>query len=151
MAHFNPLHPIMRQEIAISTHWKWREKRTDKECFSPMGTTRPRVSGHRLYSTPKYAAYMRHLFEQAVIYQYPQAADIKSIQVSFHFPMPKTWSLKKKKLMEGKPHQQKPDSDNCIKAVMDALWVDDEKIAEHTARKVWCDGDVGYVTIHIDA
>ena len=34
--------------------------------------------------------------------------------------MPKSWSLKKKKAMNGKPHRQTADIDNLLKALIDA-------------------------------
>jgi hypothetical protein len=41
----------------------------------------------------------------------------------------------------GKPHHQKPDLDNLLKLVCDALnglvWHDDAQIAEVTVRKIW--------------
>lgn len=55
----------------------------------------------------------------------------------FHIPMPKSWSDKKKELMLGKPHQQKPDIDNLEKAVLDALCKDDSYIWDLRKTKVW--------------
>ena len=37
------------------------------------------------------------------------------LDATFILPMPKTWSKKKKKLMETTPHHVKPDLDNMIK------------------------------------
>lgn len=59
--------------------------------------------------------------------------------LTFHLPMPKTWSQKKKVAMLGKPHQQKPDIDNLVKAVFDSLLADDSVISEVHARKVWAE------------
>ena len=39
----------------------------------------------------------------------------------FHLPMPKSWSQKKKNAMCSRPHQQKPDVDNLLKALQDSL------------------------------
>lgn len=52
-------------------------------------------------------------------------------------PMPKSWSDKKKRLMMGKPHQQKPDADNLLKAVQDALAKDDSYIWDARITKLW--------------
>ena len=41
--------------------------------------------------------------------------------IAFVMPMPKTWSKKKKAAMDGSPHQQVPDLDNLLKALMDAI------------------------------
>ena len=57
--------------------------------------------------------------------------------VIFHIPMPQSWSKKKRKEMEWQPHTQKPDIDNLLKAVMDALFQDDAHIHNLHIRKVW--------------
>lgn len=48
-----------------------------------------------------------------------------NFSLSFEMPMPPSWSQKKRAEMDGKPHQQKPDIDNLIKAVLDALCEED--------------------------
>lgn len=63
----------------------------------------------------------------------------------FVLPMPKSWSKKKRAAMNGKPHQQKPDVDNLLKAVLDAVHSDDAHIWSISAAKLW--GEVGSITI----
>jgi Holliday junction resolvase RusA-like endonuclease len=68
---------------------------------------------------------------------------------SFRFvlPMPKSWSDKKRAEMVAKPHRQKPDLDNLLKGVFDALLVDDSKIyLINRAEKIW--GTVGRVEVY---
>ena len=48
--------------------------------------------------------------------------------------------------MSGKPHQQKPDTDNLVKAVLDAVHTDDSGIYHFEAMKFW--GEAG--EIHIE-
>ena len=55
----------------------------------------------------------------------------------FAMPMPASWSDAKKRRMEGQPHQVKPDLDNLIKAVLDAVEKRDQKIASLQAWKVY--------------
>lgn len=43
-------------------------------------------------------------------------ADIK-----LYFPIPESYSMKKKRCMAGAPHGKKPDADNCAKSVLDGL------------------------------
>ena len=57
----------------------------------------------------------------------------------FHLPMPDSWSKKKKALMFGQPHQQKPDIDNLIKAFFDCLLVEDSHIYDVRGTKYWSD------------
>jgi Holliday junction resolvase RusA-like endonuclease len=67
------------------------------------------------------------------------------LRLEFIMPMPRSWSDKKRLLMNGKPHQQKPDRDNLEKAVQDALAKDDSYIWRVEATKRW--GTEGSVTI----
>lgn len=60
-----------------------------------------------------------------------------TFDVVFYVPMPTSWSETKKRDMEGKPHQQKPDIDNYLKAFMDALCEDDSYVYDVRARKYW--------------
>ena len=58
--------------------------------------------------------------------------------VTFHLPMAKSWSQKKRDRLDGEPHQQKPDKDNLEKAFLDALLPqDDSHIWDGRATKRW--------------
>lgn len=46
----------------------------------------------------------------------------------FCFPMPPSWSQKKKDRMLGTGHESKPDADNILKAIWDASSAEDQKI-----------------------
>lgn len=59
--------------------------------------------------------------------------------IVFHMAMPGSWSKTKRELMRGKPHQQKPDLDNMIKALGDALHADDSGLWDYRASKLWAD------------
>jgi Holliday junction resolvase RusA-like endonuclease len=48
--------------------------------------------------------------------------------LTFHIPMPKSWSKKKMLEMYGKPHQQSPDLDNLCKGFWDAILEQDNYI-----------------------
>ena len=58
-------------------------------------------------------------------------------QITFYLPMPKSWSIKKKKELEGAPHRSKPDIDNLLKAIYDSLLDDDSSVYYVTAVKYW--------------
>jgi Holliday junction resolvase RusA-like endonuclease len=60
-----------------------------------------------------------------------------TLDVTFRFAMPASWSGKKRREMDGKPHQQKPDTDNLVKALCDCLLDDDSHVWDVRARKVW--------------
>ncbi len=57
--------------------------------------------------------------------------------VIFVLPMPKSWSEKKKKAMDGQRHQQVPDKDNLEKGLLDCLFKDDSHIWDGRVSKIW--------------
>lgn len=60
------------------------------------------------------------------------------IDFVFYFTMPSSWSKKKCGEMAGKPHRVRPDSDNCIKACLDALFIEDGGVHSGSWQKIWC-------------
>jgi Holliday junction resolvase RusA-like endonuclease len=68
-----------------------------------------------------------------------------TLNIVFQLPMTESWSKKKKKLMLGKPHTQKPDNDNMLKAFQDCLTDDDSGIWKVTMEKRW--GETGKIII----
>lgn len=60
-----------------------------------------------------------------------------SFEVEFYLPMPPSWSQKKRLAMEGAPHQQKPDVDNLLKGLMDALCEEDSYVFNVQVSKFW--------------
>jgi len=60
------------------------------------------------------------------------------LSVQFVLPMPDSWSEKKKKEMFLKPHQNRPDLDNLLKAFKDALLEEDSAVWSYDmVTKVW--------------
>ena len=70
-------------------------------------------------------------------YKRTKNQDSGSFNIVFSIKMPDSWPLKKQIDMDGKPHRQKPDIDNLIKSVFDALFEDDSFIYRVQAEKVW--------------
>ena len=70
----------------------------------------------------------------------PMDGDIKA-SLKFHCQVPKSWSMKKKIKMEGEFKNSKPDLDNLIKFVFDALegtfFTNDSRIVNINAFKVY--------------
>jgi Holliday junction resolvase RusA-like endonuclease len=61
-----------------------------------------------------------------------------AFEVTFHLPMPQSWSKAKKQRMNGQPHQGRPDLDNLCKGAIDCLLPNDDSVIWFTeARKVW--------------
>ena len=67
----------------------------------------------------------------------PRGTDLNNHAILFTMPMPKSWSKKKKAEMDFKPHKSRPDIDNLLKAVFDALYKEDSGIWQTHAAKVW--------------
>lgn len=65
--------------------------------------------------------------------------------ITFHIPMPKSWSNKKRAEMHGKPHQQTPDVDNLTKALLDAIYTDDSGVWDMRTTKRW--SEIGCIEI----
>ncbi len=72
----------------------------------------------------------------------------RDTSITFVLPMPASWSQKKKDAMRFMPHEQKPDLDNLIKALVDAAYrnADDGKVSSYgRTEKIW--GDIGEIRI----
>lgn len=63
------------------------------------------------------------------------------LSLTFHMPMPESWSEKKKQRMNGQMHTKKPDRDNLEKGVCDAfnkiVWKDDGQVCDGPIRKFY--------------
>jgi len=63
------------------------------------------------------------------------------LNIKATFEMPKSWHKNKRAEMAGKPHTTKPDGDNLIKVIADALngiaYTDDKQIAIMRVEKRW--------------
>ena len=83
-------------------------------------------------------------FADEVRLKLPRDFDFNYKAIEFHIPMPKSWGIKKKHKMAGKPHTQKPDLDNLLKALLDAHTNDDSGIHELSCiAKIWArDGSI---------
>lgn len=60
-------------------------------------------------------------------------------KITFYMPMPDSWSQKKRREWNGRPHLQRPDIDNLIKALLDSVFEHDSHIWSITAEKRWSD------------
>lgn len=65
--------------------------------------------------------------------------------ITFYLPMPKSWGRAKREANRGQAHQGKPDVDNLLKSLLDALHTDDAHVSDVRITKRWA--DVGYITI----
>lgn len=79
----------------------------------------------------RYRAFRKECFFRKV--WPPRPGDL----VVFMMPMPSRWSRVTRIEMDGLEHEQVPDVDNLLKALLDALYPDDSQIWMVTAAKVW--------------
>ena len=61
-------------------------------------------------------------------------------------PMPASWRDDYRYAMRGLPHTKKPDLDNLLKALLDAVFADDAHIHEFHGSKIW--GDNGAIRVY---
>lgn len=57
--------------------------------------------------------------------------------IIFVLPMPESWSEKKRLEMDGSKHENKPDLDNLLKALGDAIYKNDSCIWDARITKRW--------------
>lgn len=113
--------------------------------ITPVG--KPRMTqrdrwAHRP-AVERYHAYCDQLRLLLPDYELPH-----KLSLVFYLPMPQSWSSKKRELMKGAPHRQKPDIDNLAKAFMDAFKVDDSHVHSLHAEKYW--SDIGWLDVMED-
>lgn len=63
---------------------------------------------------------------------------VLALRATCWFSPPPSWSAKRKREAAGGPHRQRPDADNCAKAILDPLLEDDGQVALIRCRKRWC-------------
>lgn len=111
---------------------------------APVGKARPRVtkSGHA-YTPEKTRAYEQKVklcWKQQSGERIPPGAGI-CVEITAYMPIPGSLSMRKREALLGEEHLKKPDLDNIIKAILDALngcaYGDDSAIWMITASKYY--------------
>jgi Holliday junction resolvase RusA-like endonuclease len=118
--------------MRILSHFKMRIEFNIKPCPKPRMTRADRWKKRPIVL--KYWDFSNELNRQANKLGYIPG---DKISLTFFISMPNSWSKKKKDLMLGKPHKQRPDIDNLAKAFMDALLPEDSHVFSLTAEKYW--------------
>tara|TARA_R100001530_G_scaffold136253_1_gene116035 strand:+ start:3674 stop:4042 length:369 start_codon:yes stop_codon:yes gene_type:complete len=112
-------------------------------CSKPRMTRADRWKKRQ--SVLKFFAF-RDAVKQSPAWKTLELLDMDSFKIVFHVPMPKSWSKKKKAQFEGKPHQQRPDLDNFLKAWKDSVYEEDAIVWNVEATKLWTSGP-GYIMV----
>lgn len=63
------------------------------------------------------------------------------IEVTAYLPVKQSWSKRRQLMFNGTPHRLRPDADNILKGICDALFTDDSGIWKKTVTKFWCQMD----------
>lgn len=118
----------------------------------PFGKQRPRATRQGRMYTPAATVDFESVVRQIAVEQFPEPL-VGPVQVTVvaTFAPAASWSSKKRVAHIGRPHCQKPDLDNCQKAIMDGLnriaFADDSQVYHIIALKHWGDVDQTIVTV----
>lgn len=120
----------------------------------PFGKQRPRATRSGQIYTPKETVSFERTVAQIAVQHFPAPiAGPVRVTIRATFEPPQSWSQKKTADHINRPHTQRPDADNCCKAVLDSLnriaWADDAQVAEITISKTW--GPTARTVVHVEA
>lgn len=79
----------------------------------------------------------RHTIQVLTLQQHYKVPANGVLNAVFIMEMPKGWSMKKKDQMNLTPHTNRPDRDNLIKSIQDALCPEDGFIWDGRITKLW--------------
>lgn len=108
----------------------------DARVYSIVPVPKPRMTRRDKWARrPCVMRYRR--FADQVRWKIARDGIPEGARITFWLPMPESWPEARKAQMAGQPHRQKPDIDNLIKALLDALHKDDSHVASLTVEKRW--------------
>jgi Holliday junction resolvase RusA-like endonuclease len=113
--------PMGAPRMTQSDKWK-----TNPNHIDPMKRQRKSVM--------QYFAFKNALRLQAIQLHFELG---KVLDAIYLMPMPNSWSIKKKELMNGMPCEVKPDTDNITKGIKDTFRKNDSDIWYEKAEKRW--------------
>ena len=111
----------------------------------PVPQSRPRVSRYGTYYPAKVKSYREYIatVAKAAMRGREPLRGALGMYCTFFFTPPKSTPKKTLSIMYGAYHTKKPDADNLVKAVQDAVngicYADDSQIAVLNARKYYAD------------
>lgn len=118
----------------------------------PFGKQRPRATRQgRMYTPAATVSFERTVGQIALEHLPAPLVGPVALEIVATFVPADSWSAKKRAAHLHRPHTQKPDLDNCMKAILDGLnriaFADDAQVAEMVCRKVW--GITEQTVVHI--
>ena len=119
----------------------------------PVAKSRPRFTKRGFAYTPpttvEYEKALKAEAESEMNGRPPMECPVR-VRLEYWFPIPKSYSKKKREELIGQPHTKKPDLDNLVKT-LDALngvvFKDDSQIVDIRAQKMY--GEVPYTIIEV--
>jgi Holliday junction resolvase RusA-like endonuclease len=114
-----------------------------KETFNitPVPASRPRVTRFSTYFPKKYTQFRKQFAELLDDITTQTNDGLLSVNLDFYVQIPKSWSKKKTKEMEGRYCSNNADLDNYCKAVLDGLegryYENDKQVVMIRARKFY--------------
>lgn len=108
----------------------------------PFAKQRPRMTRQgRAYTPKETVSFERTVAQYAMSAGATPIAGPVKIRIAAVFEPPASWSQKKKDAHLWTPHTQRPDLDNCLKAILDGLnriaFADDGQVCSIQCRKMW--------------
>ena len=107
----------------------------------PVAASRPRVTRFATFYSKSYTKYRNEIKELVEAVRFVKMEGPIEMEIIFNMPIPKSTSKKKALLLDGEPHLKKPDIDNLIKGVMDAIngvaYHDDSQVYNLRSTKVY--------------
>ena len=114
----------------------------------PRGKPVPRFNRGRAWYPEWYDGYKEEIGLAAKMSVSGVFAGPVALSVTFAIPIPKSWPKYRRAKMEWSAHAQKPDIDNLVKALLDAvtgiMFEDDRQVYSISADKLWTGGG-GYI------
>jgi len=121
-------------------------------AVEPMG--KPRMTQRDMWkqrpAVMRYRAYCDVIRAAAGVADKVTVRGPVGLIVTAYFTMPRSWSERERAKLGGTAHTQKPDADNILKGVADALFENDEMVYTQYVVKWWDDGSVPRLEIILD-
>lgn len=107
-----------------------------------VGASRPRIFKNGGKADGKvYGAWRKEMETRLLAIEYKDVSEeegiVLGLRVDCVYAMPKSWSNKKRAEMLGRLKVSKPDLDNVLKAIKDAMFKKDEVVAALETVKYW--------------
>ena len=119
----------------------------------PRGKSRPRFHNGHAYTPKTTKEYEKEIRDCYITQDGRKHDGSVTVDIEAIFKIPESWTKKKKweTIDKGKRPEVRPDIDNIVKIVMDALngiaYDDDSQVVEIKARKIYA---LGYEGVHIN-